>query len=197
MMSIRRKVESLAMRTPIQIFHTKLTTSRFITTSSRRPLLNTSSSQFTDGALRSAVPRLSSVVGSITSQTPAFSSLVVPTTRGMHTNLVIDEKREIRVMSPEELEQKINRFKKLATEARLCMQDCFESIETEYFAEELQSAKMAVETAGMAYSELLEELAITDEGIPLLNEIRKLYAPAVESLRQELRGIVKDVEDET
>jgi hypothetical protein len=77
------------------------------------------------------------------------------------------------------------------------MQDCFESIETEYFAEELQSAKMAVETAGMAYSELLEELAITDEGIPLLNEIRKLYAPAVESLRQELRGIVKDVEDET
>ncbi len=77
------------------------------------------------------------------------------------------------------------------------MQDCFESIETEYFAEELQSAKMAVETAGMAYSELLEELALTDEGIPLLNEIRKLYAPAVESLRQELRGIVKDVEDET
>lgn len=111
MMSIRRKVESLAMRTPIQIFHTKLTTSRFITTSSRRPLLNTSSSQFTDGALRRAVPRLSSVVGSITSQTPAFSSLVVSTTRGMHTNLVFDEKKEFRVMSPEELEQKINRFK--------------------------------------------------------------------------------------
>ena len=48
---------------------------------------------------------------------------------------------------------------------------------------------MAVGNAGTAYSELLEELAITNEGVQLLNEVRKLVAPAIESLREELRHI--------
>ena len=85
----------------------------------------------------------------------------------------------------------LNVMQRLATDARLCMKDCNESAETEYFNEELESAKLAVENAGVAYSELLEELALTDEGVQLLNEVRKIYSPLVESLRDELRKIRK------
>ena len=66
-----------------------------------------------------------------------------------------------------------------------------ESLETEHFEEELQCAENAVGNAGMAYSELLEELALTNEGVQLLNEVRKVVAPAIESLREELRHIEK------
>lgn len=74
----------------------------------------------------------------------------------------------------------------------MCIKDCGESLENpEYFEEEYQSAKVAVEAAGVAFSELLEELAITDKGVEVLNEVRKVYAPEVESLRQELKSIGK------
>lgn len=58
----------------------------------------------------------------------------------------------------------------------------------------MHTAKVAVETASITYSELLEELALTNEGVQLLNEVRRIYAPDVESLRDELRkiGTVKD-----
>lgn len=79
---------------------------------------------------------------------------------------------------------------KLTNEAQLCIQDCGESEATEYHEDDLQTAKSAVDKAGVAYSELLEELALTDKGVGLLNEVRKAYAPAVESLRQELKKIV-------
>jgi hypothetical protein len=48
---------------------------------------------------------------------------------------------------------------------------------------------VAVDAAAVAYSELLEELALTPEGVEILNGIRKLYAPMVESLRQEFNNI--------
>ena len=80
----------------------------------------------------------------------------------------------------------------LANEARSCIQDCAE-IETtsDNFDEELQSAKLAVDVANVTYSELLEELAVTNEGVEVLNDVRKLYAPEVEELRQELKRIQK------
>ena len=80
----------------------------------------------------------------------------------------------------------------LANEARLCIRDCAE-IETTSanFDEELQSAKLAVDVANVTYSELLEELAVTNEGVEVLNDVRKLYAPEVEELRQELKRIQK------
>lgn len=73
----------------------------------------------------------------------------------------------------------------------MCIQDAKESLETEHFEEELHCAEMAVGNAGIAYSELLEELALTNEGVQLLNEVRKVVAPAIESLREELRHIEK------
>ena len=85
----------------------------------------------------------------------------------------------------------INVRQRLSEEAQLCIQDAKESLETEHFEEELQCAEMAVNNAGMAYSELLEELALTNEGVQLLNEVRKMVAPAIESLREELRHIEK------
>ncbi len=78
---------------------------------------------------------------------------------------------------------------RLANEARLCIKECGETIATKEFDEELQSASVAVDAAGMAYSELLEELALTNEGIEVLNEVRKVYSPAVELLREELKKL--------
>lgn len=80
---------------------------------------------------------------------------------------------------------------RLSEEAQLCIHDARESFETEHFEEELHCAEMAVGNAGIAYSELLEELALTNEGVQLLNEVRKVVAPAIESLREELRHIEK------
>lgn len=79
----------------------------------------------------------------------------------------------------------------MAQEARLCIRDCAETTETKAFDEELQSAQIAVNAAGVAYSELLEELALTNEGVGVLNEVRKGYASMVDSLRQELKNITK------
>ena len=79
----------------------------------------------------------------------------------------------------------------LSEEAQLCIQDVLESLETDHFEEELQCAEMAVGNAGIAYSELLEELALTNEGVQLLNEVRKVVAPAIEALKEELRHIGK------
>ena len=78
---------------------------------------------------------------------------------------------------------------RLSDEAQSCIRDVKDSLGTDYFEEEFQCAEMAVGNAGTAYSELLEELAITNEGVQLLNEVRKLVAPAIESLREELRHI--------
>jgi hypothetical protein len=93
------------------------------------------------------------------------------------------------VTTPVELEKRIRRIMNLADDARLCIRDCSESKATGQFDEELVSAKLAVDTVGVAYSELLEELALTDKGVQLLNEVRKVYSPAVESLRQELKCV--------
>lgn len=96
------------------------------------------------------------------------------------------------VTTQEELEKRIDAIMKLAQEAQLCIKDCGESLETpEYFEEEFQSAKVAVDKTGVAFSELLEELALTDKGVEVLNEVRRVYAPEVESLRQELKSIGK------
>jgi hypothetical protein len=50
---------------------------------------------------------------------------------------------------------------------------------------------LPIDSASIAFSELLEELALTDKGVPLLNEIRKMYAPSVEDLRSELKALLK------
>mmetsp|Transcript_7372 Transcript_7372/g.15083 ORF Transcript_7372/g.15083 Transcript_7372/m.15083 type:complete len:188 (+) Transcript_7372:214-777(+) len=101
------------------------------------------------------------------------------------------EEKRVEVTTPEEFQRRLNRIERLSEEAQLCIQDVRESIETDHFEEELQCAEMAVGNAGMAYSELLEELALTNEGVQLLNEVRKVVAPAIESLREELRHIGK------
>lgn len=80
---------------------------------------------------------------------------------------------------------------RLSDEAKSCINDVIESFDTDYFEEEFQCAEIAVGNAGIAYSELLEELALTNEGVQLLNEVRKVVAPALEGLREELRMIGK------
>ena len=85
---------------------------------------------------------------------------------------------------------------RLASDARLCIQDCREYIATEHYNEELNFAKAAVDATGVAYSELLEELALSPGGVEVLNEVRKLYAPVLESLKQELNKISKPKEED-
>jgi hypothetical protein len=80
-------------------------------------------------------------------------------------------------------------LQRLANEARLCIQDCSESFSLDEFNEERQTAKVAVDAAGMALTDLLEELALHCEGVEVLNEVRKVYAPLVESVRHEFNNI--------
>lgn len=111
--------------------------------------------------------------------------------RRVHANtLSILGNKEHGAMTADDLERRIKHLMSLTTEAKLCIQDCDESNEID-FKEEFESAKKAVDSASIAFSELLEELALTDEGIPLLNEIRKQYAPSVADLRSELNTLLK------
>lgn len=98
-----------------------------------------------------------------------------------------EEKRSWEITTPEALNKRINRIRNLATEARLCIQDCAESVNTPHFEEEFHSATKAVELAEVAYSELIEELASCNQ-VELLNATRRNFAPEVESVREELRG---------
>lgn len=84
--------------------------------------------------------------------------------------------------------------------ARLCIQDYIEvenpEIEKEELSSDLEDAKVAVNLASIAYSELLEELALTDEGVEVLNDVRKLYAPDVDELRESLKDIEKSSKED-
>ena len=60
----------------------------------------------------------------------------------------------------------------------------------------MEDAKVAVNLASIAYSELLEELALTDEGVEVLNDVRKLYAPEVDELREALKDIEKSSKED-
>lgn len=71
----------------------------------------------------------------------------------------------------------------------MCIQDCSESFSVDEFNDERQTAKVAVDAVGMALTDLLEELALHREGVEVLNEVRKVYAPLVESVRQEFNNI--------
>ncbi|KAL7429617.1 hypothetical protein ACHAXH_001955 [Discostella pseudostelligera] len=123
---------------------------------------------------------------------------LISSTRNAHSKpcFTLSEKRMMGVMTPEEVEKRIDRIMRLASDARLCMQDCKEFIATDHYNEELHFAKIAVDATGVAYSELLEELALSAEGVEVLNEVRKLYAPMMESLKQELNKISKPKEEE-
>jgi len=88
----------------------------------------------------------------------------------------------------------------LTNTARLCIQDYIEvenpEIEKEELSSDLEDAKVAVNLASIAYSELLEELALTDEGVEVLNDVRKLYAPDVDELRESLKDIEKSSKED-
>jgi len=89
----------------------------------------------------------------------------------------------------------MNRIKNLTSEARSCLQDTVESINTPHFEEEWHSAVKAVDNAELAYSELLEELA-SRECVSLLNEVRKTIAGEVTGvwagLREELTRLKQE-----
>ena len=83
------------------------------------------------------------------------------------------------------------------------MRDCRESKETEQFDDDLQTATEAIHATEVAYSDMLEELALSDKGVELMNEVRKVYgSDPIEYLRQQLKETVgehkegEDVDDE-
>merc|ERR1719148_49440 len=98
-----------------------------------------------------------------------------------------EERRTSGEFAPEELERRIDRIKKLTTEAQLCLKDCVEPANAANFEEELRSAARAVDNAELAHSELLEELASRD-CVRLLNEVRKIHAAEVVGIWTELRS---------
>ena len=84
-----------------------------------------------------------------------------------------------------------NRFWRRVSICKECSRwECiFWSFANEIIINHLIHDLLSPDSASIAFSELLEELALTDEGIPLLNEIRKIYAPSVEDLRADLKKL--------
>jgi len=121
-------------------------------------------------------------------------SLALGQTRGAQTkpSFSWDVKKDNIVMNDASLKKRLGRIQYLVSEARLCINDCRESIGTEHYEEEIANAKSAIETASVSCSDVFEELAATDNGVQILNEIRRTNSPVIEGLRHELNVVIEN-----
>mmetsp|Transcript_4276 Transcript_4276/g.7663 ORF Transcript_4276/g.7663 Transcript_4276/m.7663 type:complete len:214 (-) Transcript_4276:71-712(-) len=102
-------------------------------------------------------------------------------------------------MTDEELKKRMDAFHDLWVEARLCMDDCVDSAETEHFEEEAASAKHAVEEAMAAYSDLVYDLAReetkeeepkNDAARKRSEDVRRTNGLKIEQLKAELASLL-------
>jgi len=89
------------------------------------------------------------------------------------------------MMSEDDLRSRLNEFQDLFAEARLCIQDCGDAVETVYFDEEVADAKNAVQEAIAYYEDLLEDLHDSQR-----NSLRRSNGLKVEQLKGELSLIM-------
>jgi hypothetical protein len=102
-------------------------------------------------------------------------------------------------MTDEELKKRMDAFHDLWVEARLCMDDCVDSVETEHFEEEAALAKHAVEEAMAAYSDLVYDLAReetkeeepkNDAARKRSEDVRRTNGLKIEQLKAELASLL-------
>jgi hypothetical protein len=109
------------------------------------------------------------------------------------------EKKLLKRMTDEELKKRMDAFHDLWVEARLCMDDCVDSVETEHFEEEAALAKHAVEEAMAAYSDLVYDLAReetkeeepkNDAARKRSEDVRRTNGLKIEQLKAELASLL-------
>ena len=87
-------------------------------------------------------------------------------------------------LSAGEVRERLMEFQDLFVEARLCMQDTHDSLDTTYFEEDLADAKVAVEAAVGAYKNLINELEGDERG-----EVDRANGMKVKQLEEEFKQI--------
>lgn len=87
-------------------------------------------------------------------------------------------------LSAEEVRVQLLEFQDLFVEARLCMQDTQDSLDTTYFEEDLADAKVAVQAAVDAYDQLMSEMEGEEKGA-----IDRANGMKVKQLKEELAVI--------
>eukprot|EP00592_Proboscia_alata_P009806 CAMPEP_0194360050 /NCGR_PEP_ID=MMETSP0174-20130528/7368_1 /TAXON_ID=216777 /ORGANISM="Proboscia alata, Strain PI-D3" /LENGTH=114 /DNA_ID=CAMNT_0039131327 /DNA_START=188 /DNA_END=532 /DNA_ORIENTATION=+ len=103
----------------------------------------------------------------------------------------LSTKKKMPVMTEEHLRSRLDDFQDLFTEARLCIEDAEDAMETTYFDEEAETAKEAVNTACAAYTEIIEELLGGDGDQERANLVRRSNGLKVEQLKGEIELTLK------
>jgi len=102
-------------------------------------------------------------------------------------------------MTDEDLRKRLDDFQDLFVEARLCIEDCKDSMETTYYDEDAEAAKEAVNDAVKSYTAIITDLeeeeknAASDEETKdekkrpsRANDVRRGNGLKVEQLKGEL-----------
>jgi len=111
-----------------------------------------------------------------------------------------DKVNDLVKMTDEELRSRVDDFQNLFVEARLCIEDCNDSVGTTYFDEEVVTAREAVDLACKAYAEILGDLVREEKDKNIIqsntstttrsNEIRRSNGLKVEQLKGELQLVL-------
>lgn len=117
---------------------------------------------------------------------PRTTCLVPSFNQSKHHSSFSTSTKKIAMMKEEDLKKKLDEFQDLFTEARLCIEDAEDAMETTYFDEEAETAKEAVSVACAAYTEIIEELLGGDGDQDRANLVRRSNGLKVEQLKGEL-----------
>jgi len=110
-----------------------------------------------------------------------------------------DAQEDLKPISNEELEIRLNYYKKVFEEAELCLSDLRETLfeaDDEQYREETKCAEGAVNNACTAYIDLLEDFQrSSEEQQTVYSEVRNNNACNLRRLRKELEKIMEVAEN--
>jgi hypothetical protein len=109
---------------------------------------------------------------------PAAVRLISPSNRSFHSNPPALSK-----LSEDVLRSRLNDFQDLFVEARLCIEDAQDSVETTYYDEDADAAKEAVEEAVKCFEDLIADMPDLEQK----NSVLRSNGLKVEQLKGEVR----------
>eukprot|EP00536_Pseudo-nitzschia_multiseries_P001317 jgi/Psemu1/282938/fgenesh1_pg.16_\ len=161
------------------------TTIRFFGTPAKKAAENPSTTTTTTTAAR---------------DTPNYEKLVEESIKKLMTTTSRDDTQDdLKPISNDELESRLNYYKKVFEEAELCLSDLRETlfeVDDEQYREETKCAEGAVNNAFTAYIDLLEDLQrCSEDQQNAYSEVRNSNACNLRRLRKELESISKVAEN--
>ncbi|OEU08999.1 hypothetical protein FRACYDRAFT_249343 [Fragilariopsis cylindrus CCMP1102] len=166
----RRLLREAAVAQPTRLLSTTttMTTAPFITTpcsSSRHTITQRKTGQ----QLRPTIQALSSSFPSLSSRGRYFTSSTTATTGSSS-------------LDPTEIQKRLNEFQDLFVEARMCIDDLKDSVETVYYDDDAEEAKEATDAAINYFETLCSEITDLEEK----NKVLRGNGLKVEQLKGEL-----------